>query len=507
MGTARGDLLRRFALAPVRGVALVAGGLGLALAAGSVAAAGPWQGGQRVEQRGSAHRTGAARAAAAASAQVRPVPPPSWQPAQDVLLPAASAVGSTAPLPTGGGLAASLSTALSASVLGKVSASVLDGATGQSLYASDADNPLTPASTNKLLTAVTALSLLGPGHRFGTRVLSPAPGRLVLVGGGDPTLTGAPTGGDDPQASLATLADRTAAALTATHTATVTLTYDISLFAGGARSPRGVDDNLAPIQSLTVDEGRIDPHTVENAPRYGDPAATAAATFVRLLRQRGITVLGAPTAGTGPAGAPGTAPATASNAAAPSAPLAEVSSQPLSEIVERMLTDSDNDIAETLGHQIALATGRTPTFANGAAAVLQQLSRLGVPLGATRLTDASGLDGGDAVPAAVLTRVLMLAASPAHPELRSVISGLPVLGFAGTLDNPSYTPPSASAGLGVVRAKTGTLKTVNTLAGLVVDRDGRLLVFAFMSNGTAGADAVRGPLGSLAARVAGCGCR
>ena len=490
---------RGYALASTRTVVLAAGGLGLVLAATSIAATGPWQGGQRVAQRrlAQALHTGQASADAARPApkpRVMALPEPDWQPAQDVLQPAVGSTDAAAPLPVPAALAARLGPGLAASALGRATASVVDAATGRTLYASGAGSPQTPASTNKLATATAALTLLGPGHRFSTRVVTAGPGRIVLVGGGDPTLTAAATGGSDPQASLATLADRTAAALAATGVHSVRLGYDISLFTGSPLHPIGVNDNIALVQALTVDEGRIDPDSTEDAPRYADPAATAAADFAGMLRARGVSVQGAPQQTTAPA------------AARAAAPLAQVQSQPLAEIVERMLTNSDNDIAEALGHQVALAAGKPATFAGGAAAVLATLRGLGIRLDGTRLYDSSGLDAEDAVPADVLTQLLVLDASPAHPELRPIVTGLPVAGFTGTLD-PDVEGFDSSSGLGLVRAKTGSLSTVNTLAGLVVDRDGRLLAFAFMSNASADAASARAGLDLLAGRVAACGCR
>jgi D-alanyl-D-alanine carboxypeptidase/D-alanyl-D-alanine-endopeptidase (penicillin-binding protein 4) len=81
-----------------------------------------------------------------------------------------------------------------------------------------------------------------------------------------------------------------------------------------------------------------------------------------------------------------------------------------------------------------------------------------------------------------------------------------VAGGSGTLFNRYLTAP-ASAGRGWVRAKTGTLsdQNVNTLAGVVLDADGRVLVFALMSGGAAGPTAAD-TLDGMAAALHGCGC-
>ena len=59
----------------------------------------------------------------------------------------------------------------------------------------------------------------------------------------------------------------------------------------------------------------------------------------------------------------------------------------------------------------------------------------------------------------------------------------------------------------MLRAKTGTLTGVDALAGQVVDRSGRLLLFAFLTSArtVAGADGARAR-SSCAARLARCGC-
>ncbi|MFC5911535.1 D-alanyl-D-alanine carboxypeptidase, partial [Streptacidiphilus monticola] len=85
---------RAYAQAPTRWVAGVAGAVGLALAAGSIAAAGPWDGGQRHAERLRA-RADAHRIAAAQGGKSKPLPEqPSWRQPAPVLV---AATGGAAP--------------------------------------------------------------------------------------------------------------------------------------------------------------------------------------------------------------------------------------------------------------------------------------------------------------------------------------------------------------------------------------------------------------------------
>src|SRR5690606_37435918 len=151
-------------------------------------------------------------------------------------------------------------------------------------------------------------------------------------------------------------------------------------------------------------------------------------------------------------------------------------------LVERMLTHSDNDLAESLAREVAVAAGKPGSFRGASEAVREQLAELGVPLTGSRFGDGSGLDRDDRATAGLLTDLLARAADPGRPELRAVLTGLPVAGCNGTLAG-RYTDGDARAGAGLVHAKTGTLSGVNTLAGTVVDADGRLLAFAFLTTG------------------------
>nr|WP_258575450.1 D-alanyl-D-alanine carboxypeptidase/D-alanyl-D-alanine-endopeptidase [Streptomyces shenzhenensis] len=371
---------------------------------------------------------------------------------------------------------------LASTALGSTrTAVVVDVASGARLYGSGADTALTPASTTKIATAVAALSALGPDHRITTRVvLEPGTREVVLVGGGDPTLTARKDAAG--WASLRTLATETAKSLTARGIGQITLSYDTTLYSGPDLHPIGVNDNLARVSPLTADEGRTDDSTEGPVTRVSDPAADAARKFAGFLADAGIKT-----------SSPGT-----SKASRRADTLASVSSPPLSSIVERMLTNSDNDIAEALARQTALAAGRPASFDGGADAIDAQLTKLGLPMTGASFHDGSGLNRDDRLTANLLTALLVKAADADRPGLRAVLTGLPVAGFTGTLTS-RYTDGAA----GVVRAKTGTLTGVNTLAGTVVDKDGRLLAFAFLTSDTTDPAAAQQALDKTATALAG----
>nr|WP_246314952.1 D-alanyl-D-alanine carboxypeptidase/D-alanyl-D-alanine-endopeptidase [Kineococcus aurantiacus] len=384
-----------------------------------------------------------------------------------------------------------------------VSASVVDALTGDVLLDAAADVARTPASTTKVLTAVAALRALGGTSRATTRVVAGATAdEVVLVAGGDVQLT-AGTGDPDAvegHAGLGDLAARTAAALRAEGRTTVAVRLDDGAFTGPATSPGWGSGDVGsgfvmPVAPLAVDEGRLAPG--ETAPRSADPALAAAVLFVRALTATGVTVLDQ---GSGPV---------VRAAAAPGArQLAAVESATTAEQVEHMLTTSDNTLAEVLGRRVALATGRTGTFDDASAAVVDEVAALGVDVTGVGLQGVSGLGRGTRVPARALTSVLALVAGGEHPELGPVAAGLPVAAVSGTLAD-RYDQPGSVAAAGVVRAKTGTLTGVSSLAGFLRDADGRLLAFAVMSDSVApgGSVQARRAQDRFATALAGCGCR
>ncbi|MGW4567620.1 D-alanyl-D-alanine carboxypeptidase/D-alanyl-D-alanine endopeptidase [Streptomyces sp. NPDC004561] len=463
---------------------------GLALAAGVVTLAGPWDAdGQRTAERDRAaalERAGGADHDGSGTTPGAPRPAPSAE-AVLVGLGGATSPVDTKKAPAGGKTFSDvLGPLLGVPALGNSrGAVVVDVATGRRVYRADADKGLAPASTTKIATAVAALSALGPDHRLTTRAaLEPDTGELVLVGGGDPTLTAHPdTGGS---ASLRTLAAQAATALEKRGIHKIKLSYDTTLYTGPVLHPIGVNENLAAVSALMADEGRTDNSVRGPVARVADPAADAAGKFAAFLKGAGIT----------------TTPPGPSKATSRAQTLATVTSPPLSALVERMLTNSDNDIAEALARQTALASGQPPSFDGGARAIPAQLAELGLPLTGASFHDGSGLSRDDRVTADLLTALLAKAGAPDHPGLRPVLTGLPVGDFTGTLAS-RYTDGAG----GLVRAKTGTLTGVNTLAGTVVDADGRLLVFAFLASGTTDPVQAQSALDRTATALAACGCR
>jgi D-alanyl-D-alanine carboxypeptidase/D-alanyl-D-alanine-endopeptidase (penicillin-binding protein 4) len=120
--------------------------------------------------------------------------------------------------------------------------------------------------------------------------------------------------------------------------------------------------------------------------------------------------------------------------------------------------------------------------------------------------DGSGLSRQDRLAPATLTAVLRLAAGDDHPELRAVITGLPVAGFSGSLEQ--RFEDGAPEGRGRVRAKTGTLTGVSALAGVATDLDGHPMVFVLMADRVALPDTLtaREALDALAAGLGACHC-
>ncbi|MEO7261834.1 MAG: D-alanyl-D-alanine carboxypeptidase/D-alanyl-D-alanine-endopeptidase [Jatrophihabitantaceae bacterium] len=404
------------------------------------------------------------------------------------------AIGSrpNAPIPTRAGVAAALAGALADPQLGpSVAGQVFDAGTGALLFDQRSTAAVAPASTAKLLTAAAVLSVRQATDRFSTRVVAGSePGVVVLIGGGDPTLSAAAAGQPTryPEAARITdLAARVRAGLGGARVEQVIV--DDSAFTGPATAPGwGSEDtpsNYASLITATmVDAGRDAPADEIRSAAPDLAAGNALATALG-----GATV----SRGSAPAGA---------------RLLGQVRSAPVDILIEQMLRASDNVIAEVLARHVAIATQRPASFAGAAEAVRATLGAAGIDIGA-EMVDGSGLSVLNRVPAAALARTLLAAVEAKQPRWRPLLSGLSIAGWDGTLlDEDRFSGPAAVAA-GVVRAKTGTLTGVSGMAGLLTDADGRLLVFSFVADQAPSAfeTSSRAAVDSLVAALVRCGCR
>ena len=362
---------------------------------------------------------------------------------------------------------------------------VVDVATGEVVSASDATSPLIPASNTKTLTTVAVMNAFAGDERFATTVVQPAPGQVVLVGGGDPMLRSEPADAGaypQPPTTLQLAAD-TAAALTAAGQTSVALGFDASLCEDSGWNetwPAAYRDQVTQLSALWVDEGRV------GGVRSRTPALDAARIFAAQLTAAGITVTGVP------------APA-----AAGGPELARVESLPVHVLVETAMNRSNNSFTEVLGFQLALATGHPSTFAGSVAAIEEQLTALGLWDDGAVLRDGSGLSRSNRVTANMLATALR--AMSTDPRLSVILDGLPTAGVTGTLAD-RFTDQISLPARGVARAKTGTLSFVSTLAGTTLTADGRQLTFAFLINGPPDGFSAKLWTDQATGVVAACGC-
>ena len=354
-----------------------------------------------------------------------------------------------------------------------------------------------PASVTKLLTLGAALDLLGPDHRFTTRVASgTTPREVVLVGGGDPFLGSRPPTPEEaatvypPRVDVTSLARTTAQALGGRGR--VRVRFDDSLFTGPADNPAWrrdyvTDDIVSPITALMVDGGR----EADGSERSADPSLAAARAFAAGLVEAGLKVIGTPERVVVRPGA---------------AELAAADSAPLADIAERILEVSDNEGAEVVGHQVGIAASGAGSFEAGAAGVVDGLRAIGIDVSGTELYDGSGLSRRNRVTTLLVLGLLQHAAGPDGQRMRSLVSGLPVAGFTGSLAYRFDGDPPQARGL--VRAKTGTLSGVHALAGMVVGRDGTPMVFVVAADRAPPGDKLgaQEAIDRLAASLAACRC-
>jgi serine-type D-Ala-D-Ala carboxypeptidase/endopeptidase (penicillin-binding protein 4) len=400
------------------------------------------------------------------------------------------------------------------------SIAVLDG-DGRQLYGDRSDRAVTPASVLKLLVAATALDALGAHFRYttmfaGTKAIDDAGtlgGNLWLVGSGDPSLRT-----NDLRAGVSSLAvrglrridggvvvDATSlggpeinphwdpddanedfqAAVSAMSLDGDTIEFDVT----GTTSGSPADVRIEPPSDDVSTTGTIDtaaddsvvinptsPNAFELSgdvpegvtekfwvPVHGIPRYTGA-VLARMLGDANVETAAPPSVGPAPLA---------------SIVLWDHRSAPLRVLENHMLFHSDNHYAEQLLRTVGRELGPAPDDAGGIAVERQFLSERGIPAPGLHVVDGSGLAADDRIAAATLAGIL--ADAQARGGDASLYLLLPQGGRQGTLRYYDFT-----TALGRVRAKSGHIGGVASLAGYVnTVRHGRV-VFAFMINGSPG---------------------
>lgn len=356
--------------------------------------------------------------------------------------------------------------------LANLQAHVMNAATGEALYDRGAATPSRTASVMKVLTTAAALSVLGPDHRAATTVVKGAePGSVVLVGGGDVTLSRTPSGTTTVYPGAAHLDElaqqvRTAWSADPSNPPLRKLVLDASFFGGVEWHPtwdliEREEGYMSNITALQVDGDRDTPSS-NTSWRSPDPIGRAGDAFASELG--GISAI---ERGTAPAGAE---------------QLGQVLSPTVAELVDKALVVSDNSVAEMLARLVAIETGAGNTFDAIDAGVLEGLAAYGLDTTGITVIDGSGLSDDNAVPPAYLTQ-LFVKINSREGNLGFVMDGLPVSGERGSLSYSDRFQDDNAVAAGAVSAKTGWIESGYTLSGVIRAQDGSTLTFAIYALG------------------------
>ncbi|WP_419945153.1 D-alanyl-D-alanine carboxypeptidase/D-alanyl-D-alanine-endopeptidase [Candidatus Poriferisodalis sp.] len=339
----------------------------------------------------------------------------------------------------------------------------------QEVFSSDAE-PVIPASVQKLVTAAAALAVVDPAERLVTRVLTDTEvsdgvldGTVWVVGGGDPlimTQSYADSHRRQPQlrTPMEDLADQIVGL--GVESLRGRLIADESRYAT-TRFPETWPQRYinrlhsGPLSALSLNDGITGFTTALTAADH--PARWFVATLADLLRVRGVAVDVELIASTAPSGM---------------AEIARLTSPPMIEIIQQMLRESDNTTAELVLREIGLRSageGSTPAGAGAAARIVSEmLPNQSLPT----VRDGSGLDRGNLMTCSFLAALIDRLGTDS-----AVLAGLPVAAQTGTLSHRFGEHPVA----GRLRAKTGLLTGVNSLAGFI-ETDSGTVVFAQILN-------------------------
>jgi D-alanyl-D-alanine carboxypeptidase/D-alanyl-D-alanine-endopeptidase (penicillin-binding protein 4) len=380
----------------------------------------------------------------------------------------------------------SLDSLATAPALVKLYGSVVETATGNSLYSNNDTTAERPASVLKVLTAAAAISVLGPTYQITTSVVESTPGTIVLIGQGDATLSrvaaghsvyaGAPT--LDGPAGLATKAFAAYKLLPANTGIPITKvildsTYWDPTDNWDSSVPRTEQTGgfLSESTALQVDGDRANP-AAQVSPRSTDPIGAAGTAFVAALADQ--------------TGGPVASSVTISQGAAPSSttPLASVQSQPVSTLIKQMLAQSDNTLAEMLARIVSVKEDLGGTGSSIQQAVTTALGKYSLDTTGLTIEDGSGESDESLITPVFMSKFMSLVSQKAN-GLQYVAAGIPVVG--------KYT------------AKAGNIASAYTLSGYTTAADGTGESFTFFAEGPGITAAAQPALAALANAVYTCG--
>lgn len=368
-----------------------------------------------------------------------------------------------------------------------VFASVRDFGSMDLLWEKRATNPTTPASVQKLVTAVLAKRTLGSDFHFSTQIRQSDNHTIWVVGGGDPTLSRLPNNSyytDAPQ--VRNLVYGALSAMSIESGETLTVRIDDSRYSNFSewepswRERAWTLGYVAPVTSLQLDGDRVSP-AIRLSPRSNDPSGRAASWILEEFQRQ------APTAHF-VLGPPGHTPVA-------SRLLAEVRSAPLETLLGQMILDSDNSLAEALAREITIATG------DGSIDEAYRAGLSSASLASSVFIDGSGLSNLNEISPDEIVGLLFEIAHSS--ELNGIFDSLPQGAKTGTLRSRFIEFSSANGPK--IRAKTGSLEGTLSLAGFAQKEEAIDLVFAVFIQVDKNADGLRNELDALIAEIAKCG--
>lgn len=325
----------------------------------------------------------------------------------------------------------------------QVAVMVYDLDADSAIYRFNERQLLRPASTMKILTAVAAIDRLGGSHRFKTELCytgkienATLTGNLYCVGGFDPRFNT-----DDMHAFIESLRK-----------------MGIDTIRGGLYADKSMKDSALLGSGWCWDDNNpvLSPLIYGRRDVFMDK-------FVQELNDAGIVIEAFTATGNTPQEA------------------ITICSRfhTIDQILMRMMKESDNLYAEAMYYQMAAATGNKQATSKNAASVVNRLiDKLGLRSADYRIADGSGLSLYNYVSAELEIQMLRYAYRNANIYLH-LYPSLPVAGVDGTLKSRMKNVFT----LGNVRAKTGTLAGIISLAGYCTASNGHRLCFAIINQG------------------------